>query len=90
MLAIGWAGRWTAIFHNENGKTLYSAHYGAGIETYLKPKEKIRSALFLFAPYTVRDENYATNYWRSWFLKYNTPKANSNGENLLPFSIRLH
>lgn len=87
MLAIGWAGRWSACFHNENGKTLYSARYGYNIETYLKPGEKIRSALFLFAPYTVRDENYAMNYWRSWFLKYNTPKVDGEGNKLNPFSV---
>ena len=86
MLAIGWAGRWTAFFNNENGKTLFSAYYGYNIETFLKPGEKIRSALFLLAPYTVRDENYATNYWRSWFLKYNTPKYDAKGNELRPFS----
>ena len=87
MLAIGWAGRWSACFHNENGKTLYSARYGYNIKTLLRPGEKIRSALFLLAPYTVRDESYAMNYWRSWFLKYNTPKADISGKDLQPFSI---
>ena len=56
------------------------------MKTYLKPKEKIRTPLFLMASYTVRDENYATNYWRSWFIKYNTPKADGAGNPLQPFS----
>ncbi len=86
MLAIGWAGRWSTVFENQGDKTWYVARYAMDIKTYLKPGEKIRTPLFLFAFYTVRDEYYATNYWRSWFVKYNVPKADGLGNELKPFS----
>ncbi len=86
MCAIGWAGRWSAMFENQGDQTWFEARYAMGLKTYLKPKEKIRSPLFLLASYTIRDEFYATNYWRSWFLKYNTPKADAAGHDLQPFS----
>ena len=56
------------------------------LKTYLKPNEKIRTPLYLIACYTVCDEFYATNYWRSWFMRYNTPKADGAGNPLTPFS----
>lgn len=86
MLAIGWAGTWTADFSACGEETLYTAKCINGIQTYLKPDEKIRTALFVMASYTVRDEYYATNYWRDWFIKYNLPKADAKGNDLLPFS----
>ena len=92
MLAIGWSGRWEILFDNEKvngeriGKVRYNASYAMGLQTYLKPGEKIRSPLFVEAHYSVRDEFYATNYWRSWFMKYNLPKADAQGNELKPFS----
>ena len=86
MLAIGWAGRWESMFESKGEKVRYIARYAMGIKTYLKPNEKIRTPLFLIAAYIVRDEYYATNYWRSWFMKYNLPKADADGNELKPFS----
>ena len=86
MLAIGWAGTWSANFTLSYGKVNYTATSVNGLKTYLKPNEKIRSALFVLAPYCVRDERFATNFWRDWFIKYNLPKANALGEDLKPFS----
>ena len=86
MFAIGWAGRWEVYFENKTDSTLCVARYAGNIKTYLKPNEKIRTPLYLMASYTVRDEHYATNYWRSWFIKYNTPKADKAGNPLQPFS----
>ena len=86
MLAIGWAGTWNASFTATNDKVTYTASAVNGLKTYLKPGEKIRSALFVVAPYTVRNEAYATNYWRDWFIKHNMPKADSNGNDITPFS----
>lgn len=86
MLAIGWAGTWTADFTADGGETVYTAKCINGIQTYLKPNEKIRTALFVAAAYTVRDEYYATNYWRDWFIQYNLPKADAEGNDLMPFS----
>ncbi|MBO5052558.1 MAG: alpha-galactosidase [Clostridia bacterium] len=86
MLAIGWAGTWTADFRYENGETVYTARSVNNLCTYLKPGETIRTALFVRADYTVRRESYATNYWRSWFIAENLPKEDASGKPLAPFS----
>lgn len=86
MLAIGWAGTWTADFTKTENGVLYTAKSVNNLKTYLKPGEKIRTALFVIAPYTVRDEDFATNYWRDWYIQYNLPKADATGAPLTPFS----
>ena len=86
MLAIGWAGTWTADFEKTADGVSYVARSVNNLKTYLKPQEKIRTALFVVAPYAVRDEQYATNYWRDWFIQCNMPKADGNGTALEPFS----
>ena len=90
MLAIGWAGTWTAEFRSFEtpGGTCTCAVLRSvnNLRTRLKPGEQIRTALFVAAPYTVRDEAWAVNYWRAWFVKYNLPKADGNGTPLEPFS----
>lgn len=86
MLAIGWAGTWKARFSSDGSVTTYTASSVNGLKTYLKPKEKIRTALFVLAPYQKRDEHYATNFWRSWFIEHNMPRADASGRALEPFS----
>ena len=86
MLAIGWAGTWKASFSSCGDMTTYTASSVNGLKTYLKPGEKIRTALFVLAPYTVRDEHYAANFWRDWFVRHNMPKADASGRSLEPFS----
>ncbi len=86
MLAIGWAGTWTAEFVAEGDKTTYTAGAVNNLRSVLRPGEKIRTALFVVAPYTVRDEHYATNFWRSWFMEHNLPKADAEGNSMQPFS----
>ena len=86
MLAIGWAGTWKASFSADGEKTTYTASAVNGMKTYLKPGERIRTALFVCVPYTVRDEDYATNFWRDWYITHNMPKANAVGDMLEPFS----
>ena len=86
MLAIGWGGTWSAKFERTEKGVLCCANSVNNFKAYLKPNEKIRTALYLMADYTVRDEDYATNYWRDWFLKYNTPKANLQGDDIEPFT----
>ena len=86
MLAIGWAGSWTADFTTETDTTTFTARSTPGLKTYLKPGEKIRTALFVRAPYTLRSENYAVNYWRSWFVHCNMPAADAYGNRTQPFS----
>jgi len=86
MLAIGWAGTWTADFVYEDGQTVYTARSIQNLKTYLKPGEKLRTALFVRAPYAVRDVYYAMNFWRSWFIDCNLPKADAEGNPVTPFS----
>lgn len=86
MLAIGWAGTWKAQFDFDGKQTLYRARSVNNLNTFLKPGEKIRTALFVRAPYTVRSENYATNYWRSWYVRCNMPPYDASGRPIEPFS----
>jgi len=86
MLAIGWAGTWNARFASDGVGSTYTASSVNGLKTYLKPLEKIRTALFVVAPYTVRDEQYATNFWRDWFIHCNLPRADAANTPLQPFS----
>ena len=86
MLAIGWAGTWNARFSSKSDVSTYTATSVNGLKAYLKPGEKIRTALFVLAPYIERNEHYATNLWRDWFIKYNLPKADKTGASLEPFS----
>lgn len=88
MLAIGWAGTWNSsfVYNQSTNTTKFKASSVININTYLKPGEEIRTALFVIARYAKRDENYATNFWRSWYINCNMPKANSKGDELKPFS----
>ena len=87
LIAIGWGGTWEAQFTTDgNGQTHFTAASTNDLCTYLKPGEKIRSALMSFVPYTVRNEDHATNVWRRWFLDCNLPKLNAQGDPVKPFS----
>ncbi|MBR5110237.1 MAG: alpha-galactosidase [Clostridia bacterium] len=88
MLAIGWAGTWRADFrYNEaQGVTEYRARSVNNLRARLHPGEKIRTALFVRAPYRKRNEDYAANFWRSWFVRWNLPPADGSGTPLSPFS----
>ncbi len=86
LLAIGWAGTWNADFVYDGKAVTYTAKSVNKLCTYLKPAEKIRTALFAVIEYTNRQKDYATNLWRDWFVKYNLPKADANGTDLSPFS----
>ena len=86
LLAIGWAGTWNAKFVSDGTKTTYTASSVNGMRLYLKPGERIRTALFLMMPYAVRRESYAVNAWRDFFVLHNLPKADATGAALQPFS----
>lgn len=86
ILAIGWAGSWSASFKKINDKTEYFAKSVYNFKSYLRPGEKIRTALFVYAPYTKRDEAFATNFWRSWYLEHNLPRDAKTGKPVEPFS----
>ena len=88
ILAIGWAGTWRADFryNGEKQEVEYRARAVNRLHTRLKPGEKIRTALFVRAPYMVRNEDAACNYWRSWFIARCLPPADGHGTPLHPFS----
>ncbi len=86
LLALGWAGSWSAWFHAENGTTHFRARSTVGLSLRLHPGEHFRTALCVIAPYYVRDEDAAMNFWRDWFVRCNLPKADAQGHALQPFS----
>jgi len=87
LIALGWGGTWEADFSVDfDGNTRFTGTGTNGICTYLKPGESIRTALMLFIPYKTRDENCATNLWRSWYINCNMPRKNAAGNPILPFS----
>ena len=87
LIAIGWGGTWDAQFTADgNGHTRFSASGTTDLCAYLKPGEKIRSALMAFVPYAERNEAAATNLWRRWFLDCNLPRLNAQGDPVKPFS----
>lgn len=88
MLALGWAGTWSAEFTKvDEQHTRLRARSVNGLRLALRMKESIRTGLMVIAPYTRRDEDYATNFWRSWFVNCNLPKADARGNPLTPFSL---
>ena len=86
LLAIGWAGTWRADFEKSESGCIYRAGSVNRMHTFLKPGEKIRTALFVFIPYEEKWEGYDVNLWRDWFVKWNLPKGDSNGNAIKPFS----
>ena len=85
LLAVGWAGTFTASFASDGQNTTYAVSGVPRMHLYLKPGEKIRTPLFVMLPYTKRQESYATNLWRSWYVEHNLPGM-SREEALHPFS----
>ncbi|MBR5308739.1 MAG: alpha-galactosidase [Clostridia bacterium] len=86
MLALGWSGTWKASFTYEDGKVIYEGCSPRNLKTYLNPNEEIRTALYSIADYTVRNEDYATNYWRSHYITNILPPFDGNGTPMKPFS----
>ncbi|MBO4298246.1 MAG: alpha-galactosidase, partial [Clostridia bacterium] len=88
MLAIGWAGTWRADFRYDRaaGETEARLRSVNRLHTRLRPGETIRTARFAMLPYAVRNEHYAANCWRSWFINCNMPRADASGAALAPFS----
>lgn len=86
LLALGWAGTWSAEFKSEGDVTTLTAANCNGFDSVLLPGEKIRTALVVMLPYKGRDRDAATNLWREWFIKYNMPSADAQGNRIKPFS----
>lgn len=86
ILAVGWSGTWRADFVYEGSDVLYKGQSVLNLRTYLKSGEKIRTARFAVVRYTVRDEDYATNFWRDYYVKHILPDFDGDGNPLRPFS----
>lgn len=86
ILALGWGGTWQADFaYDKAGK---KAHYigtgTVGLETYLKPGEKIRTPLVALVRYYDADEDAAMNMWRKWYIDCNMPYETAEKTNKVP------
>ena len=84
-IALGWAGTWEARFSAKGKVTTVTAQTDLGLKGVLMPGEKIRTGLVVMLDYSSRDENVSVNKWRSWFMKYNLPKADAQGNEIKPF-----
>ena len=87
LLALGWAGTWQASF-TATGKqaTRMQAQSCNDFRSVLMPGERVRTALVVMLPYKGRNADDATNLWREWFVRYNMPRANAQGDAIEPFS----
>ena len=86
ILALGWSGTWHAHFTHLEDTVTYTGYSPVNLRTYLNPGEEIRTALYMIADYTVKDEDYATNYWRSLYISHILPPFDGNGTPMKPFS----
>ncbi len=86
LIAIGWAGTWDAVFSNHEDRTTVRSKTCIYLNGVIMPGEKIRSGLVVLLPYNGRNGDDATNLWREWYMKYNLPKADAEGNPLKPFT----
>ncbi len=86
MLAIGWAGTWSAFFDNTEEGVRYRAKSVLTLALSLEPGEHIRTALMVVAPYQGRNDQMATNHWRRWFIQCSMPRKDASGAAMVPFS----
>jgi len=89
LAALGWAGTWNARFEATEDGVMVDAGTCNDFASVLLPGEKVRSALVVLLPYKGRDRDDASNLWREWFIKYNTPRADAKGTPLKPFSTAI-
>ncbi len=90
MLAIGWGGTWQADFHYDADtcSTNFVGTGTVGLNTYLKPGETVRTPLIAVVRYFERDEDLATNAWRSWMVDCNIPRQSAKSkESVQPFNL---
>lgn len=84
MMAVGWPGTWRAEFEYTSGVTHVLGSGTAGLRTYLKSGETVRTALMAFVRYYERDEDDATNKWRKWYIDCNMPYETAEKKNKVP------
>ncbi len=85
LIALGWAGTWDADFEAVDSGARAKIRSIPGFRAVLLPGESVRTGLVVLLPYAGRNQDDAMNLWREWFLKYNLPRANGNGDPIKPF-----
>lgn len=85
-IALGWAGTWDARFTTEGSFTTVTARTDIDLRIVLLPGEKVRTGMVVLLNYKGRDEYESVNKWRRWYMKYNLPKADADGNDIQPFS----
>ena len=85
MIAIGWAGNWEANinYNTSTGKTRFNGTGTLNLNTYLKPGETIRTPLIGIVRYYERNEDVATNAWRSWVVDCNLPREKAGTDEVV-------
>ena len=86
LMALGWAGTWTADFSAKGALTQFKALNCNDFKAVIMPGEKVRTALVVLLPYKGRNADDATNLWRDWFIRYNMPRADASLRAIEPFS----
>lgn len=86
LIALGWGGTWSARFEKTPDGVAFTAANCPGLETVLLPGESIRSALTVLIPYNKTSDSDVMNLWRRWFIEYNMPRKNREGDPIRPFT----
>ena len=86
LFALGWAGTWNAMFSPQDHYVTLKVQTCNDFNASLLPGEKVRTGLIVLLPYKGRNADDATNLWREWWMAYNMPRANAQGDPILPFS----
>lgn len=86
LIALGWSGTWQMDCCVEGNGARFVAVANTGLALRLLPGERIRTARVVMLPYATRCEDDAMNLWRRWFVKYNMPRENAEGDLLKPFT----
>ena len=81
LIALGWAGTWSASFKKEAEGTRFTAKGVNNLCTYLKPGERIRTPLMMVISCDiVRETQKVMNHWRRWFISHNMPRRARDSE----------
>ena len=86
LIALGWAGTWNAMFSPQDDFVTLKVQTCNDFNAVLLPGEKVRTGLVVLLPYKGRNADDATNLWREWWMACNMPRANAQGDPILPFS----
>ena len=72
-LAVGWPGRWKAVFEPVTGGALNFSCSQAGLSTLVRPGETLRSPRLTLMACGRTDDYSGINLWRRWYLRHILP-----------------